>query len=247
MPVAKCQCTPTCRRKPAAGSPFCKLHSRFCPRKSPMTGAEPAYEPLKYNGTRRIRESHNCFAYAFDHVEVPPESECNESECTTQFHQPGRKSGYPKWSKTRGKRCPDLLARLRADIPGIRAAKFDERCPAGTSKIALVVAPDKRKCSRRRQDSCPSLKNGDYHFYRQDATGMWSHKPGGTAVTALDATGRPIYDPAIASRDYGSRLNYKYFCSYLCAPKHRRLTFKRGGLRTRRHRPSSATRRRASL
>jgi hypothetical protein len=235
----KCQCTPSCRRKPLPGSPFCKVHSRFCPRKSPLTGFEPVYQPLKYNGTRRIRDSHNCFAYAFDHVELPPESECNETQCSTPFHQPGRKSGYPKWHKTRGKRCPDLLARLRADIPGIRTAKFEEKCPTGTSKIALVIAPDKCGNGVTRRRKCKSLKNGDYHFYRQDSNGMWSHKPGSTAVTPLDATGRPIYDPAIASRDYGSRLNYKYFCSYLCAPK-KKLTFKRGG------RLSSATRRRIS-
>ena len=226
---AQCQCDPNCRSQPLPGSPFCAVHQRSCPRRSPLTGYEPKYDPAYYNGTRRVRESHNCFAYAFNHVEMPPEAECNEESCVTPFHQPGRKSGYPKWSKSHGKRCPDLLARLKADVPELRTAGFTQRCPAGTSKIALVIAPDKCGNQLERKRPCPEAKNGDYHFYRQDSNGFWSHKPGATAVTNKDAEGRPIYDPALASRDYGDRLNYKWFCSYLCAPKRGRLTFKRGG------------------
>lgn len=226
---AKCQCDPSCRRHPLPGSPFCVAHSKSCPRISPMTGYEPKYDPVRYNGTRKVRESHNCFAYSFDHIEMPPDSECNEEACATPFHQPGRKSGYPKWSKSMGKRCPDLLARLKADIPDLSTAAFTQRCPKGTSKIALVIAPDKCGNALTRKKPCPDTRTGDYHFYRQDSNGFWSHKPGGTAVTDRDADGRRIYDPALANRAYGDRLNYKWFCSYLCAPKTRRLKFKRGG------------------
>ena len=214
-----CQCDPKCSRKPLPGHAFCKVHMKFCGRRSPLTGFEPSYNPNKYNGTRKMRESHNCFAYAFDHVEMPPDYECNENICNTPFHQPGRKSGFPKWSESKGKRCPDLISRLRADIPGIKTVSFSEKCPVGTSKIALAVAPDKEDAKR----------SGDYHFWRQDNNGMWSHKPGGTEVTNKDASKKPIYDPSLADRNYGDRLNYKYFCSFLCAPKKQRLTFKRGG------------------
>lgn len=216
-PVARprCQCEPNCKRPPLSKSPFCSHHQHICDRRSPMTGAEPSYEPHKYNKTRRVKDSHNCFAYAFDYIELPPESECNEKRCSTHFHQPGRKSGYPKWHKIKGKRCPDLLARLRADIPGISLTSFTRRCPRGTSKIAVVVDPKE-----------------DYHFYRQDSDGYWSHKPGSTAVRRTDAHGHLIYDPALAARDYknrGSRLNYKRFCGYMCAPRNTTLRFKRGG------------------
>jgi hypothetical protein len=94
-------------------------------------------------------------------------------------------------------------------------ATFEKRCPKKYSKIALVVDEDE-----------------DYHFYRQDSNGYWSHKPGATDVTHIDATGRPIYDPQLASRLYpGSGLHYNQFCSYLCAPKTRKLRLKRGGTR----------------
>ncbi len=209
----RCQCDPRCPNPPLRGQPFCAHHMHRCNRISPLTGSEPEYNPDKYNKSYTIQDSHNCFAYAFDHYDPPM---CDKSQCPpTPFHQPGRKSGFPKWSDIKGKRCPDLIARLRADIPGIKLATFRERCPKGTSKISLVVDP----------------KN-DYHFFRQDADGKWSHKPGATKVTRLDSTGRWIYDPALANRDYrhtGSNLNYKYHCSYLCAPKNRTLKFKRGG------------------
>lgn len=216
MTKARCQCSKSCRNTPLPNSPFCKEHMRFCPRVSPLSGYEPEYNPDKYNKTRRMRESHNCFAYAFDHVQLPPEDKCNEESCSIPFHQPGRASGYPKWSKVKGKRCPDILARLKGDVPNLKTTTFEKRCPANTSKIALVVDEDE-----------------DYHFYRQDSNGYWSHKPGATHVTNTDATGRPIYDPELASRDYKkSNLNYDKFCAFMCAPKGKKLHFKRGGKRT---------------
>jgi len=228
-----CQCSPECILTPEPGSAFCKKHSKRCSIKSPLSGYEPDYNPDKYNKTRKMRESHNCFAYAFDHVEMPSELDCNENECNVSFHQPGRKSGFPKWSEARGKRCPDIFARLRADAGKISSSSFTHKCPAGTSKIALVVAPDTCNNGGKKYKSCNSNKTGDYHFYRQDSNGWWSHKPGGTAVTNKDAEGRPIWNPELAARDYRDKasdtLNYKYFCNYMCIPRKTKYTFKRGG------------------
>ena len=213
-PIARCQCLPSCKNPPLDGKPFCKIHMKSCPRKAPLSGSEVYYNPDRYNKTRRIRESHNCFAYAFNHLEIPPESECNENRCTTPFHQPGRKSGFPKWAKVNGKRCPDLLARLFADVPGLKRTTFTRKCPKGYYKVQPVT-----------DDA------NDYHFYMQNADGYWSHKPGATAVTRFDATGRPIYDPQLASRDYrhrGSDLNYKHACDFICVPRSKHK-FKRGG------------------
>lgn len=59
----------------------------------------------------------------------------------------------------------------------------------------------------------------DYHWYRQDSDGLWSHKPGQLAVTRYDATGTNlIIDPQTADRN---NLNsggayYYYFCGYYC-------------------------------
>jgi hypothetical protein len=66
----------------------------------------------------------------------------------------------------------------------------------------------------------------DYHWYRQDSHGLWSHKPGNTPVTDLDASGMPITNPEMADRNYTSTggLNYFDFCGYFYVPA--------GGIRT---------------
>ena len=210
---ARCQCTPSCKNPPLENSPFCGVHSRFCPRRSPLSGYEPDFNPDLYNRHKGVKEALNCFAYAFDYRRLP--KNCTKDSCPVSFPQPGRASGYPKWSKVNGKRCPDLTARLFGDVPDLKASSFEGRCPRKYSKIALVVDEDE-----------------DYHFYRLDSNGYWSHKPGATSVTHLDATKRPIYDPQLASRKYpDSGLHYDQFCGYLCAPKTRKLRFKRGGTR----------------
>jgi hypothetical protein len=213
---ARCQCTPSCKNPPLKNSPFCAVHIKFCPRRSPLSGYEPKFDPDSYNKHLGVKEALNCFAYAFDYRGLPKRGDCTKDSCPVPFPQPGRASGYPKWSKVKGKRCPDLMGRLFGDVPDLKVATFEKRCPKKYSKIALVVDEDE-----------------DYHFYRQDSNGYWSHKPGATDVTHIDATGRPIYDPQLASRLYpGSGLHYDQFCSYMCAPKTRKLHFRRGGKRS---------------
>jgi hypothetical protein len=99
------------------------------------------------------------------------------------------------------------------DVPGSTATTFTRQCPKGQRKIAVVA--DEQE---------------DYHFYRQDADGYWSHKPGATEVIRRDATDRPIYDPQLASRRYPrSGIDYDQFCSFLCIPATTRHRLKRGG------------------
>ena len=211
---ARCQCMASCKNPPLENSPFCAEHIKFCPRRAPLSGSEPDFNPDLYNKHKGVKEALNCFAYAFDYRRLP--KDCTKDGCSVPFPQPGRASGYPKWSEVNGKRCPDLLARLFGDVPDLKMTSFEGKCPKNYSKIGLVVDEDE-----------------DYHFYRQDSNGYWSHKPGATNVTHIDGTGRPIYDPQLASRYYpDSGLNYDEFCSYLCVPKHKKLHFKRGGKRS---------------
>lgn len=74
-------------------------------------------------------------------------------------------------------------------------------CPTCTHKVYLVIAPEV-----------------DYHWYRQDSNGKWSHKRGTTPAQNVDASGAPIPDPKRADSNYGGRYNYSVKCGYLCAP-----------------------------
>lgn len=220
---ARCQCIRTCKLKPLKNSPFCKKHIKGCPRQAPLSGYEPEFNPDIYNKHEGLKDAQNCFAYAFDYRKLP--KGCTAYKCPASFPQPGIASGYPSWDEINGKRCPDLLARLFGDVKNIKMSSFEEKCPTNYSKIAAVIDEDE-----------------DYHFYRQDKKGYWSHKPGSSDVTRLDGTGRPIYDPRLASRDYKSGLNYDEFCSYLCVPKNTKINFKRGGTRRRFMKRSIGTR-----
>ena len=58
----------------------------------------------------------------------------------------------------------------------------------------------------------------DYHFYRQDNNGYWSHKTGHDPVSNVDASGKLITNPETCDRNYDKKkndeFNYEIFCGY---------------------------------
>lgn len=139
----------------------------------------------------------------------------NDPRCSVPYHQPGSAAGYPPFSESKLKSCPEMTSRIRGENPTVIPIHFEGMCPYGTSKIALAVDP-----------------NEDYHFWRQDSNGWWSGKPGSLAVTEKDASNRPIHDPSLCDRDFtdeNGELNYTDFCSFYCVPRMRPLYMKIGG------------------
>jgi hypothetical protein len=225
----KCQCCGAVNPQfPTAESPFCVgcAERKQCNVQSPLSGYEPVYMPKLYNKKVYVQHNHNCFAYAFDIMDLPTPEECNgndKDDCKVPFHQPGYASGQKRFDESGEKRCFDLFTRLKSDMPAIEIARngrpiqFTDKCAKDYSKIALVIDPKQ-----------------DYHFYRQDSNGFWSHKPGGTAVTNKDSAGRLIYNPELANRDNRKDdnkdgLNYNVFCGFMCVPRTLPNRAKRGG------------------
>lgn len=104
------------------------------------------------------------------------------------FAQPGRAAGAMYTALT----CAAVLPAAEADAlensPGA-----NNKCPPEGHLVALVVAP-----------------GFDFHWYRKGRNGLWSHKPGGTAVTNLDNSGKLIIDPRTADRGF-----YTDFCTFM--------------------------------
>lgn len=172
-----------------------------------------------YNGDPRIQETHNCWSYAMNVVDPAQVNQCaGKKGCTPRYHQPGGTQGLSKeLHSAEGRSCPTVEKLMYADVPTLKKIGFRSRCPAGTSKIALVVHPDE-----------------DYHFYREDPDGLWSHKDGSNKAKRVDADGLPIVNPQTAARDYrshGSFLNYTDFCGFYCAPRAEPVHLARGGRR----------------
>ncbi len=117
---------------------------------------------------------------------------------TNTFAQPGRGSGR-SWTQ---------LVSCETDVAP--AAQRDGQIPVGPPSttpreghfIALVLGV-----------------GYDYHWYRLDANGMWSHKPGATPARNTDNSSRPIADPRNCDRG-----PYSIFCGfYHCVPSNIRI------------------------
>lgn len=111
---------------------------------------------------------------------------------TDTFAQPGRAAGIIlSWPTDMN--CTAVENGAVAD--GVEVLPASGVCPDDKDKVGLVVAP-----------------GWDYHWYRLDCGGMWSHKPGSTQATNLDNSGNPIASPETADRGA-----YTDFCGYFCS------------------------------
>jgi len=130
--------------------------------------------------TPAVQPHNNCYNYANNRI-------------TNTFAQPGRASGHPL---TQMQNCNGAGGAQPAAVSDGLAVTggFSGHLTAGQGYyVALVVWP-----------------GSDFHWYRQDNVGCWSHKPGSTAVRNLDNAGRSISDPRTADRG-----PYTLFCSYM--------------------------------
>ena len=154
-------------------------------------GSVPRYRPERWNGDTFVQVRNNCYNYATD-------------VRNNSFGQPGIGGGLidrpsycagPLGDATLN--CPDKTAGASADglistgaKPSLAGVEFGH-------VVALVIAP-----------------GHDFHWYRRDRDGMWSHKPGATEATNLDDSDRPISDPRTADRGA-----YTQFCGFFCVPR----------------------------
>jgi hypothetical protein len=107
---------------------------------------------------------------------------------TDTFAQPGLAAGAMYTALT----CASVQPAAVADQL-VAAPAADNHCPTNGHLVALVIWP-----------------GVDFHWYRKDRNGAWSHKPGGTAVTNLDNSGIHIPDPRTADRG-----GYTDFCTFM--------------------------------
>ncbi|XP_031569221.1 uncharacterized protein LOC116303760 [Actinia tenebrosa] len=125
-----------------------------------------------------------------------PRNNCynyGNDKATNTFAQPGRGSGLVYGGitndeiKEASRRDGLVKVDAGADIPNIS--------PTGPwHLVALVVDP-----------------GVDFHWYRLDSNGNWSHKPGQTRITNTDGAGNLINDPRLAANALGGP-NYAFVC-----------------------------------
>lgn len=127
---------------------------------------------------------------------VQPYNNCYNyanNQITNTFAQPGRATGNPITSDS----CPGVQPSAISDGLTLSNNFASPLAPGQGWYVALVIWP-----------------NIDYHWYRQDNVGCWSHKPGSGAATNLDNSGNAISDPQTCDRG-----PYSVFCTYMITNK----------------------------
>ena len=223
--VGLCQCPNDCNNdspcinKAVGNTLFCEKHQNCIG--SPMSGWEPKYMANKLNKFYRYLKTHNCMSYAlrgnFMNLYLMKQCKSNTDCDTVNFEQPGAESEQRNAMKKNTLRTCKVVKKLvESDVgyDNFLPTTFCKKCPDGYSKVALVVD-----------------KGTDYHWYRQDSNGMWSHKDGSNPVKNFDAKKHKIFNPKQISRDYGNNLNYENFCGFFCVKSTELPNLGQGGKR----------------
>lgn len=161
----------------------------------PKSGSEPDYTPKAWNSDPVLKKNHNCYAYVLDDLIQGRENKPQPGSWSNILPDESRVEKY--------KSCPEMLERVMADNGSIYPVEESEVCQSGFYKGYLVLDPGK-----------------DYHFYRQDSNGYFSHKRGKLDVEDKDAARNRIEVPRLANKNYGE-YNYTESCGYFCIPSNK--------------------------
>ena len=164
---------------------------------------ELKYEPNKWNQDINIRKSHNCYSYALNIIESKRASICTKRRSVKKNyclrrHPMGKMKQFDFHS------CSDLISHVLEEFPKIKKVHKLTPVPEGYYRVALFLL-------NRRDHHHLSLN--DFHFYRQDSNGFWSHKDGWRKVTNRDKKGKLITDPEILEKNNNNKL-----CAYFIFP-----------------------------
>lgn len=161
----------------------------------PLSGDEPRFRKWLWAAEGKFIENQNCYAYAMNQFRF---FRHNKSV-------PGNKRGALKNNNYIN--CKELTKNILKDAgEGAYVIESNKACAPGTYKIMLFITSDKDKYN-------------DFHFYRQDADGTYSHKQGHLyAPSKLDASGNIIFNPVKSNRNF-SPWNYDIECSSMCIPR----------------------------
>lgn len=175
----------------------------------PTSGDEIPYDPGFWNSSETIGRT-NCYSYAFNsNTDI-----CTINTIDYPLINPGCSfeniNSYYFWNPNYAVSAPEGGEQYTISCVSYDATtygfQFNETskyatCSSGSYKVALVLDL--------------SVPNLDYHWYRQNPDGTWSHKRGSTEVINYDASNNIIVDPEIADRNYtGSGLNYSIFVGF---------------------------------
>jgi len=96
--------------------------------------------------------------------------------------------------------CNNIVGAMKREGIEMYPTTFEEKCIPNYRKIYIAISDNPKK---------------DFHYYRQECDGMWSHKRGVNPPTRHDANGQYIFNPRQISKNYNI-LNYNVDCGFHC-------------------------------
>lgn len=151
------------------------------------TGSEIEYNPTLWNDGSTIQAVNNCYTYALNvfsssHVE-PGEIGC--PYFTREYDTINNLAHYLQFSVI------EEMVNFDSQPNALTQYGFD---------FALIFKNQSLQSGFYRTALVFDLVNRDYHWYRQNPDGSWSHKPGSGKVRNFDFDGNPIFDPEFCNR-----------------------------------------------
>ena len=158
----------------------------------------PPYEPDRWNRPNYVKMNNNCYGYSTNRQ-------------TNTYPQPGEHCGrvlktYTAAAVRRAVMCDGLIPIRWTPSQGghptpmiTRAAALQEKDNVVYGHVVAVI-----------------IHQGvDYHWYRLDNTGRWSHKAGKSRAINKDSKGHLIVDPRTAAVPYHHWGGYYFVPSYV--------------------------------
>lgn len=158
-------------------------------------GGEYPYNPSYWNDSTNVYRA-NCYGYILNRI-----ANNTSDHLAGYMFQPGYRTGNYYTSLTPYAIITAVKSDMKSLGQTIRSSSYGETPGSNEYKVALVIAP-----------------GNDYHWYRQDSDGGWSHKPGLTNIDYRDASGKSISDPQTCDRNY-SYANYSTWGGYYIISK----------------------------
>ena len=165
------------------------------------------FEPKKWK-EYSVESTTNCYIYALN---LPMDPYTGSNYISWDYIQPGRLGGNIQIKERL--HCPFktevVIDAVKKDLAAIGMeiveSTFDEVREGNWWKVALVFDNSTRIFSR-----------GDYHWYRQNMDGTWSHKQGNGPVRNTDDS-----DKVITNQETCDRGRYTVFAGYYMIRKKR--------------------------
>lgn len=197
----------------------------------PVAGGAFTYDKKKWTNDKKRYMATNCYAYALNMVKSPLNNQLFYYVSDNDYFrgiQPGdfSKTGTPNITKVKMtlnnvySRVIEDMERIGYKVNKVGKKKIKKKVSNKKTYLLYVVTTKQKETSYEDVGGNAIINTADYHWYRQDKNGYWSHKRGFTkSVSQKDSLGKKIKNPQKAAKRYEE---YYYFkddlgrSSYIC-------------------------------